>query len=76
MSNWTPRPALTENELKNLISSVTDYIKPTTPCARHKETLSMRSLYIMKYGAEALKEDYEKVQAVLRSYNESKNNRG
>lgn len=72
MSNWTPRPALTENELKNLISSVTDYIKPTTPCAQYEKVMYMKNRYEAVYGTEQLKKDWETVQRSLDGYRKSR----
>lgn len=72
MSNWTPRPALTDKEIKTLISSVTDYIKPNTPCAQYEKVMYMKSRYEAVYGTHQLKKDWETVQRSLDDYSKSR----
>jgi len=74
--SWKAREPLTDQEMKDLIISVSAHIKPSTPCAKYKEVMNMKSKYQSVYGGAQLAKDCELALQRLkdRGKDASKNN--
>lgn len=75
-TNWIPRPALTQQEMTELVISVSAYIKPTTPCAKYKEVMNMKSKYQAAYGVAELAKDCARALERLNTRGSDGNSKG
>lgn len=60
--SWTKTPPMTDQQIQELILSVSAYIKPSTPCAKYNEVMNMKHKYQAQYGVSQLAKDYELAQ--------------
>lgn len=74
--SWKAREPLTDQEMKDLITSVSAHIKPSTPCAKYKEVMNMKSKYQSAYGVGQLAKDCELAQQRLKDRGKDGNSKG
>lgn len=63
---YKPRAPLTQQEIKQLLSSIQLRSTPSDPCAKYPELLKMKGRYRVQFGEDQLYKDYKLAQQRLR----------